>query len=313
MTDIAPLSASRPPSWRNSDLLYEFRRSPVAVAAALVTLLLFILAIGAPWIAPFDATNPASANVIDARLPPNSVGLLGERYLLGTDPQGRDMLSAMIYGLRTSLLVGFGSVLLAAAVGIALGLISGYFGGILGTAIMRIADVQLSFPAILIALLIDGITRAVMTPSVHEKLAVPVLIIAISASYWVQYARTIRGLVLVERDKEYVLAAKVTGVTSLRIVTTHILPNVLGPVLVIGTINLALAILTEATLSFLGVGVPTTQPSLGSLVRIGNEYLFSGDWWISIFPAAVLVTLCLAVNLLGDWLRDALNPKLSGT
>jgi peptide/nickel transport system permease protein len=313
VTDIAPLSASRPPSWRNSDLLYEFRRSPVAVAAALVTIALFIMAIGAPWIAPYDATNPASANVIDARLPPGAVGLLGERYLLGTDPQGRDMLSAMIYGLRTSLLVGVGSVVLAAVVGIALGLVSGYFGGFLGTVIMRIADVQLSFPAILIALLIDGITRAVMTPSVHERLAIPVLIIAISASYWVQYARTIRGLVLVERDKEYVLAAKVTGVTSLRIVMTHILPNVLGPVLVIGTINLALAILTEATLSFLGVGIPATQPSLGSLVRIGNEYLFSGDWWISIFPAAVLVTLCLAVNLLGDWLRDALNPKLSGT
>ena len=302
-----------PQRWWNSDLLYDFCRSPVAVTAAAVAIVLGILALGANVIAPYDSLNPASANVIDARLPPGAVGLLGDRYLLGTDPQGRDMLSAMIYGLRTSLLVGLGAVLLSAAVGVALGLVSGYFGGLIDAVIMRVADVQLSFPAILIALLIDGVTRTAMDRGMHDRLAVPVLMLAIAASYWVQYARTVRGVVLVERGKEYVLAAKVTGVSVVRILATHILPNVMGPVLVIATINLALAILTEATLSFLGVGVPPTQPSLGTLVRVGNEFLFSGDWWISIFPGAMLVALSLSVNLLGDWLRDALNPRLAVT
>jgi peptide/nickel transport system permease protein len=302
-----------PQAWWQSDFVYDFSRSPVAVVAAAVAIFLGVLAIGANVIAPYDSLNPASANVIDARLPPGAVGFLGDRYLLGTDPQGRDMLSAMIYGLRTSLLVGLGAVLLAAAVGIALGLVSGFFGGLVDTVIMRVADVQLSFPAILIALLIDGVTRTAMDRGMHDKLAVPVLVLAIAASYWVQYARTVRGVVLVERGKEYVLAAKVTGVSAVRILGTHILPNVMGPVLVVATINLALAILTEATLSFLGVGVPPTQPSLGTLVRVGNEFLFSGDWWISIFPGVMLVALSLSVNLLGDWLRDALNPRLAGT
>ena len=299
------------PRWWDSDLFHDFRHSPVAVIAAFVAVAILVLAVGADVIAPYDSNNPASANVIDARLPPGTTGFAGERYLLGTDPQGRDMLSAIIYGLRTSLIVGFSSVLLAAFVGITLGLLAGYCGGFLDTVIMRVADVQLSFPAILIALLIDGVTRTVMDRGGHDAMAIPVLVTAIAASYWVQYARTVRGLVLVERDKEYVLAAKVTGVAPARIINSHIRPNVMGPVLVIATINLALAILTEATLSFLGVGVPPTQPSLGSLVRIGNEFLFSGDWWISIFPGAMLVTLSLSVNLLGDWLRDALNPKLS--
>ena len=299
--------------WRDSDLLHDFRRSPVAIGAVAVTLLLLIVGAGASFIAPYDVTNPAVANVIDARLPPGETGLAGEHYWFGTDPQGRDMLSAIIYGLRMSLLVGLSSVALAALVGSALGLVSGYFGGMLDAVIMRIADVQLSFPAILIALMIDGITRTVMDRDLHERLAIPVLIVAISASFWVQYARIVRGLVLVERSKEYVLAAKVTGVSTLRIIASHLLPNVLGPVLVIATINLALAILTESTLSFLGVGVPPNQPSLGSLIRIGNEFLFSGDWWISILPGAVLVILSLSVNLVGDWLRDALNPKLIGS
>jgi peptide/nickel transport system permease protein len=299
------------PRWWEGDLLHDFLRSPVALIAALLTLAIVAVAVGADFIAPYDSNDPASANVIDARLPPGSVGFTGEHYLLGTDPQGRDMLSAIMYGLRMSLMVGAASVLLAAGIGITLGLVCGYFRGFLDTIIMRIADVQLSFPAILIALLIDGVTRTVVDRGTHDRLAIPVLAVAIAASYWVQYARTVRGLVLVERGKEYVLAAKVTGVSSLRIIATHIQPNVMGPVLVIATINLALAILTEATLSFLGVGVPPTRPSLGSLVRIGNEFLFSGDWWISIFPGAMLVVLCLSVNLLGDWLRDALNPKLS--
>jgi peptide/nickel transport system permease protein len=298
--------------WWDSDIAYDFRSSPVAIIAAIITIVLIVVALGAGLIAPFNVNDPANANVIDARLPPGSLGMFGNHYLLGTDPQGRDMLSAVIFGLRTSLLVGGSSVILAAAAGIVLGLISGYVGGWLDALIMRVADIQLSFPAILIALLIDGVSRTVMERTTHDALAIPVLVVAIAATYWVQYARTVRALVLVERDKDYVLAARVIGVTPLRIVLSHIRPNVLGPIVVIGTINLALAILTEATLSFLGIGVPPTTPSLGSLVRIGNEFLFSGDWWISAVPGAVLVLLSLAVNLLGDWLRDALNPRLSG-
>ncbi|WP_375460274.1 ABC transporter permease [uncultured Enterovirga sp.] len=307
------LVASAPPTalgWRDSDLVYAFRRSPVAQVSALVTLLLLVAALGARWIAPFDVTDPSIANVVDARLSPGGSGLVGERYWLGTDPQGRDMISAMIFGLRTSLFVGLGSVALAAVVGITLGLVAGYLGGFVDSLVMRLADIQLSFPAILIALLVDGIARTVMDREWHDVTAVPILIVAIAASYWVQYARTVRGVVLIERGKDYVQAATVTGVSTPRILGGHILPNVAGPVLVIATINLALAILTEATLSFLGVGVPPTQPSLGSLVRIGNEYLFSGDWWISVLPGLLLVVLSLAVNLLGDWLRDTLNPRL---
>lgn len=302
----------RPRRWWDSDFVYDFCRSPVAIVATIVTLALVAVALGADFVAPFNVNDPASANVVDARLPPGSLGMFGSHYLLGTDPQGRDMLSAVIYGLRTSLMVGGLSVVLAAFVGILLGLVSGYVGGWLDALIMRISDVQLSFPAILIALLIDGVSRTAMDRVTHEALAIPVLVVAIAATYWVQYARTIRALVLVERDKDYVLAARVIGVSPLRILLSHIRPNVLGPVVVIATINLALAILTEATLSFLGIGVPPTTPSLGSLVRIGNEFLFSGDWWISVIPGAVLVLLSLSVNLLGDWLRDALNPRLSG-
>ena len=312
MEHIAPKRVVAPERWWDGDLAYDFRHSPVAIIALLVTVLLVAAAAGAPWIAPYDVMDPANANVIDARLPPGSLGMMGQHYLLGTDPQGRDMLSAVIFGLRTSLYVGGVSVMLAALVGIVLGLIAGYHGGVFDALIMRIAEIQSSFPAILIALLIDGVSRTLMDRSAHDALATTVLIVAIAASFWVQYARTVRGLVLIERDKDYVLAAKITGIGPLRIVFGHIRPNVLGPVMVIATINLALAILTEATLSFLGVGVPPTTPSLGSLVRVGNEFLFSGDWWISVIPGAVLVLLSLAVNLLGDWLRDALNPRLSG-
>jgi peptide/nickel transport system permease protein len=301
----------RPQRWWESDLAYDFLRSPFAIIATVVTIALIAVALGANVIAPFDVNNPASANVINARLPPGSSGMFGGYFLLGTDPQGRDMLSAVIFGLRTSLLVGGLSVVLAALVGILLGLVSGYVGGWIDALIMRIADVQLSFPAILVALLIDGVSRTVMVRATHDALAIPVLVIAIAATYWVQYARTVRALVLVERDKDYVLAARLTGIGPLRIVLTHIRPNVLGPVVVIATINLALAVLTEATLSFLGIGVPPTMPSLGSMVRIGNEFLFSGDWWISVVPGTMLVLLSLAVNLLGDWLRDVLNPRLN--
>jgi peptide/nickel transport system permease protein len=302
-----------PPLWRRirqNGVARELFQSHVAAWCALVVLCLFVAAIGAPVLSPYDAFDPGSANVADARLPPGSEGILGDFYLLGTDPQGRDLLSAMMYGLRTSLAVGFGSVALAALVGVSLGLLSGYFGGIIDAVMMRIADIQLSLPPILVALLIDGVTLTVLDRSQHDLLAVPALIFAISTSLWVQFARTVRAQVQVERGKEYVLAAKITGVGTARILTGHILPNVLAPVLVIATVNLAVAILVESTLSFLGVGVPPTQPSLGTLVRIGNEFLFSGDWWMSILPGGLLVTVALSINLLGDWLRDRLNPTM---
>ena len=215
-----------------------------------------------------------------------------------------------MYGARVSLGVGLASVLLSVLLGVSAGLVSGYFGGRIDAVMMRIADVQLSFPAILIALLIDGVARVALPSERHDAIAVPVLIVAIGLSLWVGYARTVRGSTMVEREKEYVQAARVIGRRPLAILLFHVLPNVLGPVLVIATINIAVAIITEATLSFLGVGVPPTEPSLGTLIRVGNEFLYSGEWWIALFPGAALVTLVLSVNLLGDWLRDALNPKL---
>ena len=230
--------------------------------------------------------------------------------MLGTDDQGRDVLSAIMFGARISLLVGLASVALAVVLGVSLGLLAGYVGGKIDAFIMRVADVQLSFPAILIALLIDGVARAALPRDAHSNVALAVLILAIGASNWVQYARTVRGSTMVEKNKEYIQAARVIGVTPWSIMRRHLLPNVLGPVLVLATINIATAIITEATLSFLGVGVPPTQPSLGTLIRVGNDFLFSGEWWITIFPGAALVIMVLSINLLGDWLRDALNPKL---
>lgn len=310
---MSDLASETPARWRQSELAHALRRSPKTVVAMVVLALIIVAGLDAGWLAPYDAFDPAKANVVDARLPPGALGLYGDFYLLGTDPQGRDMVSAMMFGLRTSLIVGAGSVALAGIFGVALGLVSGYFGGVIDALVMRAADVQISFPSILIALLCNGIARTVLGPAAQDALAQPVLILAIAASYWVQYARTVRSQVLLERHKDYVQAARVTGVSHGKILFSHLLPNVLGPVLVIATINLALAIVTEATLSFLGVGVPPTQPSLGTLVRIGNEFLFSGDWWISMLPAALLVLLSMSVNLVGDWLRDWLNPKLTLT
>jgi peptide/nickel transport system permease protein len=247
---------------------------------------------------------------MDALAPPHGVEGARPEYLLGTDDQGRDLLSAIMFGARISLLVGLASVLFAVVLGVSLGLIAGYVGGKLDSIIMRIADVQLSFPAILIALLIDGVARAVLPRDAHGPIALFVLIFAIGISNWVQYARTVRGSTMVEKNKDYVHAARVIGIRPLAIMRRHLLPNVLGPVLVLATINIATAIITEATLSFLGIGVPPTQPSLGTLIRVGNDFLFSGEWWITVFPGAALVTMVLAINLLGDWLRDALNPRL---
>lgn len=294
----------------DSDLFYSFRRSPLVVVSALVSLLLVLAAIFAPLIAPQNPFDPASLSVMDSFYPPawSADGQPG--FLLGTDDQGRDVLSTILYGMRISLAVGFASVVFAMVLGVGLGLIAGYAGGLTDTIIMRIADVQLTFPAILTALLVDGVARALAGPHAYENIIFGVLVLSIGLSFWVQYARTVRGSVLVEANKEYVLAARLIGLRPITILFRHILPNVLGPVLVIATINLALAIITEATLSFLGVGVPPTQPSLGTLIRIGNDFLFSGEWWITIFPGITLAILALAVNLLGDWLRDALNPKL---
>ncbi len=294
----------------DSDIAYSFRKSPVIVTAGIVTALLFLAAIFAPWISPTDPLDLGSINLINGLLPPFWIEGGNTEFLLGTDEQGRDVLSAIIYGMRISLFVGFVSVLFAMALGITLGLISGYAGGAVDAFIMRAADVQLTFPAILIALLINGVARGIVGNQRFDELAMIVIILSIGLSFWVQYARTVRGSVLVEKNKEYVLAAKVIGIHPIVILFRHILPNVMGPVLVIATINLALAIITEATLSFLGVGLPATQPSLGRLIEEGNRVIQEGNWWISMMPAIALLALVLSVNLLGDWLRDALNPKL---
>ena len=293
-----------------SDLWWSFKRSPVIVGAAVVTVVMVFSAAFAPYIAPYNPFDLAQLDLLASLKPPAWLEGGELQYILGTDDQGRDMLSTILYGSRISLLVGFTSVILAMVLGIAAGLVAGYAGGWLDAFLMRIADVQLSFPAILIALLVDGVVRGMLPGNSHNEVAVYVLIIAIALSFWVQYARTVRSSAMVERTKEYVQAAQVIGLPDWLILVRHILPNVMGPVLVIATIQLALAIIIEATLSFLGVGVPPTSPSLGTLIRIGNDYLFSGEWWITVFPGLALVILVLAVNLLGDWLRDALNPKL---
>ncbi len=293
----------------DSDLAYSFRHSPVAIAAALVALVCVFCAVFAEFVAPHDPFDLASLELGDSRLPPAWFDEGRARYLLGTDDQGRDILSALMYGTRISLAVGVASVLLSMVVGVSLGLLAGFVGGRTDALIMRICDVMLSFPSILVALLVDGVGRALF-PDAHGTLAFAVLIVSISLTGWVQYARTVRGSTMVERGKDYVLAARVIGVSGLRIMRRHVLPNVMGPVLVLATIQVASAIIIEATLSFLGVGVPPTSPSLGTLIRIGNDFLFSGEWWITVFPGAVLVLIALSVNLLGDWLRDALNPRL---
>jgi peptide/nickel transport system permease protein len=294
----------------DSDLFFSFRQSPITVVAALTTAILLIAAFGAPLLAPHDTNDTSTLFLSDAFLPPAWVADGKASYLLGTDDQGRDVLSSIMFGMRLSLGVGIASVMLAVTLGVSLGLLAGYLGGRVDALIMRIADIQLSFPAILVALLIDGLARTILDRDLHDKLAVYVLILAIGLSNWVQFARTVRGSTMVEKNREYVQAARLIGIHPLMIMLRHVLPNVMGPVLVIATLNLVVAMLTEATLSFLGVGVPPTEPSLGTLIRIGNNFLFSGEWWMTIFPAAALVLLALAVNLLGDWLRDALNPRL---
>lgn len=294
-----------------SDLAWSWRHSNIAMISTVIFVLMMLASFGAPLIAPHNPFDLATLNLLDALKPP-AWNVDGQAlYPLGTDSQGRDLLSAMMYGMRVSLLIGIASVALSMLVGVVLGLLAGYAGGRTDAFIMRVADVQLSFPAILIALLIDGVARAVVPRELHELIAIPVLIGAIALAGWPQYARTVRGSTMVEKNREYVQAARVIGISSTVIMFRHVLPNVMGPVLVLATVHLATAIITEATLSFLGVGVPPTEPSLGTLIRIGNDFLFSGEWWITIFPGLALVLLVLSVNLLGDWLRDALNPRLN--
>lgn len=313
MAADATSTPARPPSalrrFFDGDVWHSFRNSPVAMLAAAIALVCFVCALFAEVVAPHNPFDLATLELLDSLKPPSWVAGGDGKYLLGTDGQGRDILSALMYGARISLLVGIASVLLSILIGVTLGLLAGFVGGRVDALIMRICDVMLSFPSILVALMISGVGRSLF-PHAPDALAFVVLVLAISLTGWVQYARTVRGSTLVERNKEYVQAARVIGVSGFRIMRRHVLPNVLGPVLVLATIQIASAIITEATLSFLGVGVPATSPSLGTLIRNGNDYLFSGEWWITAWPSLTLILITLSVNLLGDWLRDALNPRL---
>ena len=311
---IEAVQASQPTTWGgrflDSDVWASFKRSKLTMAAAFLTAMFMAAAVLAGLLSPQDPFDPAQLELMNSRLPPiwDAEGQMP--FMLGTDEQGRDIFSAILYGLRISLAVGFLGVAFSATLGIALGLIAGYVGGSVDAVIMRIADVQLTFPAILIALLVDGVVKSVLGGQLDGATTLSVLVFSIGLSFWVQYARTVRGSVMVEKNKDYIAAARLIGLPAPVIMFRHVLPNVLGPVLVIATINLALAIITEATLSFLGTGMPETMPSLGTLIRIGNNYLFAGEWWIVAFPGIALAGLILSINLLGDWLRDALNPRL---
>jgi peptide/nickel transport system permease protein len=294
----------------DSDLAYSFRHSPAALLAALVALMLLVGAAFAPWLAPHDPTDVASLSLLDSFKPPVGMADADWSNPLGTDNQGRDVLSAIMFGLRISLAVGLLSILFAIVAGVAIGLLSGYAGGVADAVLMRIADVQLTFPSILTALLVDGVISAALPRTMRDAVQIYVIVFAIGISLWPNFARTVRGSTLVERNKDYVMAARVIGVPSWRIMLSHVMPNVLGPVMVIATLGLGNAVIAEATLSFLGVGLPSTEPSLGTLIRFGNDFLFSGQWWVTLFPGLTLILLVLAINLLGDWLRDALNPRL---
>ena len=312
MTDM--IGAGKEPSvfkrMLDNDIFHSFKSSPITMVAAFVVLVMTLAALFAPLIAPMNPFDPAQVFLMNANIPPRWMNGGDPQFLLGTDDQGRDLYSAILYGLRVSIFVGVIGVAIACTIGVTLGLVAGFFGGRVDAMIMRIADVQLTFPAILIALLIDGIVRGLLKSATREDIAFSVLVVSIGLAFWVQYARTVRGSTLVEKGRDYIQAARLVGLPAPLIMIRHVLPNVIGPVLVILTINVGLAIITEATLSFLGVGLPPTQPSLGTLISIGNRYLFSGDWWIVTFPGITLALFVLSINLLGDWLRDALNPKL---
>jgi peptide/nickel transport system permease protein len=316
MSDVAvPPERSGPGAvarFIDSNVFYSFLHSPIAIVAALLAIICLITAVFANLIAPHNPFDLASLSLMDSFKPPAFLGGADAvwAYPLGTDDQGRDVLSGIMFGARISLIVGISAIIFAVAVGVGFGLLAGYRGGAVDSFLMRVADVQLTFPSILIALLVDGVVTTALPRTMRNDLQIYVIIFSIGIARWPQFARTVRGSTMVERGKDYVLAARVIGLSSWRIMVSHILPNVLGPVLVIATLNLGLAIIDEATLSFLGVGLPPTSPSLGTLIRIGNDFLFSGEWWVTIFPGIALVVMVLSINLLGDWLRDALNPRL---
>jgi peptide/nickel transport system permease protein len=293
-----------------NELIYLFLKSRIVQIAFVIAVVSVFSAIFAPLLSPTNPYDLASFDILDSFLPPSWAAGGDPRFLLGTDDQGRDLLSSILYGTRLSLMVGLSSVIFAAVLGTTLGIAAGYIGGKFDAFIMRIADVQLSLPAILTALLVDGIARGLLPREQHEELLLVVLTVAIGLSLWVNFARTARASTFVERNKEYVQAAEIMGLHPIRIMLVAILPNIMGPLLVIGTVDLAVAILLEATLSFLGVGVPPNQPSLGTLIRIGTEYIFSGEWWIVIFPSMMLIVLIISINILGDFVRAVLNPRL---
>ncbi len=294
----------------HSNFMYNFLRDPVAVGSFAVFAVIALAGLLAPLAAPHDPYDTATIDVMDSELPPAWMDGGEDRFLLGTDNQGRDMLSTILYGARVSLLIGVGAVALQAVIGIGIGLVAGYRGGRLDSLLMRVADVQLSFSTYMVAIFFGAIFQAAFGVGAYAQIAIPFLIFVIGLAEWPQYARTVRASVLGEKKKEYVEAARVIGLPPTRIMVRHILPNAMTPVLVISTVQVANAIMSEAALSFIGLGMPVTQPSLGSLIKAGFEYIFSGSWWITLFPGVVLVTLILAINLLGDWLRDYLNPKL---
>ena len=296
---------------RDSDVFHSFKKSPTAIISSIIVFVIIFSSIFAEFVAPHDPFNPSSLSLMEAFTPPVWMEEGIDKFILGTDGQGRDMLSTIIYGSRISLIVGFSAILFSLVLGVGLGLTAGYFGGRYEMVVMRLADVQLTVPSILMALLVDGIARGIISKELHDEMAIYVLIFAIGISEWPHFARVSRGSTLVEKNKDYVAASTIIGVSNIVIMFKHILPNIMRPVLVIGTIGLALAIIAESTLSFLGVGVPPTTPSLGTLIRLGNDFLFSGEWWITFFPSIFLVVLAFSINLLGDWMRDTLNPKLN--
>ena len=296
--------------FRASYFLYSFLHDPVAIGSFLILAVLALTAFGAPLIAPHNPYDTTTINIMDSELPPVWMENADQNFVLGTDAQGRDMLSTMLYGMRISMVIGICAVGLQAFIGIILGLIAGYKGGRIESFLMRLADVQLSFSTLMVAIFLSAIFQAIFGVAAFESMAVPFLVLVIGIAEWPQFARTVRASVLAEKQKEYVEAARVVGLPSRRIMWRHILPSSLSPILVLATIQVANAIMSEAALSFLGLGMPITKPSLGSLINSGFEYIFSGSWWITMFPGFLLVLLILVINLLGDWVQDVLNPKL---
>jgi len=305
-----PLPMPRKRRLPGGKFLKRLSRSPGALVAAMVILLLVAGALFAPWLAQTNPYDLASLDLLDSHLPPAFLDGGDPRFLLGTDSQGADVASLILYGLRSSLLVGVLAVSISVGLGTIAGLVSGYVGGKADGIIMRIADIQFTFPAMLVALLIGGISQSLLSNETRAALAMPIVILALGISHWPHFARLVRGAVLVERQKDYVAAAQLVGRGPIFIMARQLLPNVLNPIFVLATLDISFAIMSEATLSFLGFGMPATQPSLGTLIKIGYTYLFSGEWWVAIFPGLTLMILLVAINIFGDWVRDMLDPKL---